>query len=515
MTVCPRCNAPQERVDAQECPLCGYAFPREQTISMRVADELEESVRKGLGRDFVVDRQLGIGGMSAVYLARELELNRMVAIKVLPFNLSFGEEAADRFQREAKIVASLDHPHIAPIYRVGSTPSFLWYSMKYIKGQSMAEVLQAKPVQDLETCIAITEQLGSALHYAHRRGVVHRDIKPSNVLLDEEGWAYLCDFGVAKAFGSVPLTQTGSTLGTPRYMSPEQCFGHRLDGRSDQYALAVLVFECLAGKPPFTAESIGEYVHKHTTVPAPPLGESRPDLPAAVCDGVARALSKHPDKRFPDILDFIVALGGRPRRAPTSLGTSTPAPVIGPSTPVTPPPSGQPRAPARWRRARRGAMAFAAAALGVVLVVWTLTRIRAPGAAPTAQTTQPTQAAAESTRGPVVPAPADSQPPSTEPPAVAPGPTTRREPRPAFAPETAPAGRPGVLFISTTPVLGELFVDGVRVGQSFTPDGLRLAPGPHVIRVTHQGYQPYQAIIDVPPGDTLRKTRIPLTPLPR
>jgi len=481
---------------------------------MRVADELEESVRKGLGRDFVVDRQLGIGGMSAVYLARELELNRMVAIKVLPFNLSFGEEAADRFQREAKIVASLDHPHITPIYRVGSTPSFLWYSMKYIRGQSLADLLQANPVLDQETCIAIVEQMGSALHYAHRRGVVHRDIKPSNVLLDEEGWAYLCDFGVAKAFGSVPLTQTGSTLGTPRYMSPEQCFGHRLDGRSDQYGLAVLVFECLAGKPPFVAESIGEYVHKHTTMPAPPLSDPRPDLPVAISDAVARALSKSPDQRFPDILDFVVALGGRARRTTTSMGTPTAAPATGPSTPVTSPPSLQPRVPARWRKARRGVMAFAALTLGVVALVLTWGRDRPPAAAP--PVAQGTGVTAESTRTQPV-APAESLAPRTEAPAPAPASksSARREPRPLPQTEAAPAGPTGVLLISTTPVLGDLFVDGVRMGLSFTPEGLHLAPGPHLIRVTHEGYQPYQVIIDIAPGDTVRKTRIPLTPLSR
>ena len=472
---------------------------------MRVADELEESVRKGLGRDFVVDRQLGIGGMSAVYLARELELNRMVAIKVLPFNLSFGEEAADRFQREAKIVASLDHPHITPIYRVGSTPSFLWYSMKYIRGQSLADLLQAKPAQDLEDCIAIAEQMGSALHYAHRRGVVHRDIKPSNVLLDEEGWAYLCDFGVAKAFGSVPLTQTGSTLGTPRYMSPEQCFGHRLDGRSDQYAMAVLIFESLAGKPPFTAESIGEYVQKHTTIPAPPLSESRPDLPATISDAVARALSKSPDQRFPDILDFVVALGGRPRRPSASLRTSGSVPVTGPSTPVTAPPSLQPQVLAGWRRrARTGVMALAAVALGVVALVWTLERSGAPRAAP--PTARDTVAATESTRTqPAAPPETVTARPG------APAPVRR----PATRSEPAPAARAGMFFITTTPVLGDLFVDGVRIGLSFTAAGLRLPAGPHVIRVTHEGYEPYQVIIDIAPGDTVRRTRIPLTPITR
>ncbi len=486
MIVCPRCHVEQPRDDAAECAFCRYAFPRDQTISMRVADELEESVRKGLGRDFVVERQLGIGGMSAVYLARELELNRLVAVKVLPFNLSFGEEAADRFQRETKIVASLDHPHIAPIYRVGSTPSFLWYSMKYVRGQSLAEILQSRATMDLDTCLGIVEQVGSALHYAHRRGVVHRDIKPSNVMLDQEGWAYLCDFGVAKAFGSVPLTQTGSTLGTPRYMSPEQCFGGRLDGRSDQYALAVLVYECLAGQPPFVAESIGEYVHKHTTVPAPLLQLARPDLPPAVSDAVARALSKSPDQRFADMVEFVAAMGGRTRRAPLALDTSVPATPRGPTTPGTPTPSLMPQTRPVWRGRRRIAV-FATLAVGGVAVILSLGQIkRAPPASSGAPLMAP--------RDTVVLAAPQAAPPRSL--------STDRSPRAA----------PGFLFISTTPVLGDLYVDGVRLGQSFTPAGLRLAPGRHVIRVVRTGYQPFDKAIDVAAGDTVRMTRIPLKP---
>lgn len=495
--VCPRCHVGQKTNDATECAFCGYAFPRDQTIAMRVADELEEAVRKGLGRDFLVERQLGVGGMSAVYLARELELNRLVAIKVLPFNLSFGEEAADRFQRETKIIASLDHPNIAPIFRVGSTSSFLWYSMKYVRGQSLADLLQAQSRLELETCIGILEQAGSALHYAHRRGVVHRDIKPSNLMLDQEGWAYVCDFGVAKSFGSVPLTETGSTLGTPRYMSPEQCFSGKLDGRSDQYALAILTYECLAGQPPFVADSIGEYVHKHTTVPAPRLADARPDLPPAVSDAVARALFKAPDERFPDIMEFVTALGGRARR-PLTLETVAPRGPNGPTTPTTPTPSLGPRTAPRWRRAPKRVAAVAAAVIGVLAIMVAVVRREAPAPVPAG----PPAATVPETVVVLTPAPVADQPTGS----AQPEPTERRS-------ATGRGAAGGMLFISTTPVLGELYVDGRRVGPSFTPEGLRLTPGRHLIRVVREGYRPFEQEIDIAAGETLRLTRIPLTPI--
>jgi serine/threonine-protein kinase len=505
--VCPHCHLGQKTDDATECAFCGYVFPKDQTIAMRVADELEEAVRKGLGRDFLVERQLGVGGMSAVYLARELELNRLVAIKVLPFNLSFGQEAADRFQRETKIIASLDHPHIAPIFRVGSAGSFLWYSMKYIRGQSLSDLLQAQPRLELDTCITMLEQVGSALHYAHRRGVVHRDIKPSNVMLDQEGWAYVCDFGVAKAFGAVPLTETGSTLGTPRYMSPEQCFSGKLDGRSDQYALAILTYECLVGQPPFVADSIGEYVHKHTTVPAPRMADARPDLPPAVSDAVARALRKSPDDRFPDIMEFVTALGGRARRHITLEPSASPV-ASGPHTPTTPTPSLGPLTVPRWRRAPKRLAAFAAGAVGVLAVLVALVQRDTPAPVPAVSPV----ATAPETVVVRVPAPVDSSPTtSTQLEAIG-----RRAdpapPRPSPA-ATPPAVAPGILFISTTPVLGDLYVDGRRVGTSFTPDGLRLSPGRHVIRVVREGYQPYEQEIDIVSGETQRLTRIPLTPI--
>jgi serine/threonine-protein kinase len=155
------------------------------------------------------------------------------------------------------------------------------------------------------------EQVASALHYAHDRGVVHRDVKPANVMIDENGWAVVCDFGVAKAFGAVQLTQTGGTMGTPTHMSPEQLYGQPLTGRSDQYSLAIMTYECLAGKSPFPGDSLGEVLRQHCLEPPPRLFDSRPDIPPQMSDALVRAMSKNPEERFDSVLDFVVALGGR------------------------------------------------------------------------------------------------------------------------------------------------------------------------------------------------------------
>lgn len=547
MSFCPRCRVGQVDEGATECPICGYQLPKDETVAMRVADDLQQTVRKELGRFYQVERPLGQGGMSVVYLARELDLNRPVAVKVLPVRLSFDQESVKRFQREAKIAASLDHPHIVPVYRVGTTPSLLWYSMKLVEGQTLSEIMEAHPQMDFAECVAVIEQVGAALQYAHRRGVVHRDIKPSNVMVDQEGWAWVCDFGVAKAFGAVPLTQTGSTLGTPRYMSPEQCYAGALDGRSDQYSLAALTYECLTGQPLFVADSIGEFVHKHTSVPAPSLGETRPDLPDGAVEAVARALSKAPDKRFADVQQFVQALGGQTQRRVLSFSV-TPAERKEPATPATPAPSVTPRATARWRRpARLGAAAVIVLGGVAATVPFLVRRVAAPSPA-SHVATLPADSQGASSRA------AAGSPQATSPPAdtgrESPRVTTQ-PPRPAAAPErpiaapehrvaqpehrvaqqerragaqtqpsTAPsqpapapaAAQPGILLITTMP-LGKLEVDGQSKGTSFTaPAGVQLTPGHHEIRVVLDGYEPFVREQDVAPGDTLRIVGIKLQP---
>ncbi|PYP61287.1 MAG: hypothetical protein DMD37_14050, partial [Gemmatimonadetes bacterium] len=220
--ICSRCHARNIPGDAVVCPNCGGTLVSDEAPQPPMPEELERALKRDLGGQFQINELLGRGGMSLVYLAYEIQLNRPVALKVLPLQLAYGADAAERFEREAKIAAALDHPHIVPIYRVGATGTFLWYSMKRIKGRSLGEILEQTGTLSLEETIGILEQAGSALQYAHRHGVVHRDVKPANIMIEESGWVLVCDFGVAKAFGNVALTQSGSSLGTPRYMAPEQ-----------------------------------------------------------------------------------------------------------------------------------------------------------------------------------------------------------------------------------------------------------------------------------------------------
>ncbi len=285
--------------------------------STDVSAEVEKGIRRAFRPEFRIEGLLGRGGMSLVYLAHEVELNRYVALKVLPLQLALATDAAERFKREARIAASLDHPHIVPIHQIGSRSTFLWFTMKFVKGRSLVEHIGDRGPMELLQCLGIVEQIASALHYAHERGVVHRDVKPANVMIDENGWALVCDFGVAKAFGAVPLTQTGGTMGTPSHMSPEQLYGQPLTGRSDQYSLAIMTYECLAGQPPFTGSSLGEVLRQHCLEPPPRLTDVRPGIPVHVSDALVRAMSKKPEERFNDVLDFVVALGGR---RPASTG---------------------------------------------------------------------------------------------------------------------------------------------------------------------------------------------------
>ena len=308
---CPRCTLGKIADTDDLCHQCGFTLARGKAMSRVVSAEMERSIRRAFRPQFRIEGLLGRGGMSLVYLAHEVELNRFVAMKVLPLQLALDGNAAERFKREAKIAASLDHAHIVPIHQIGSRSTFLWFTMKFVRGRSLVELLGEGGPLGVVECLGIVEQVAAALQYAHDRGVVHRDVKPANVMVDESGWVLVCDFGIAKAFGSVPLTQTGGALGTPSYMSPEQFYGRRLDDKSDQYSLAILAYEMLAGEPPFTGSSFGEILRKQCTEPAPRLTDVRPEIASEVSSAVDRALSKKPSERFENVVEFVAAMGGR------------------------------------------------------------------------------------------------------------------------------------------------------------------------------------------------------------
>ncbi len=389
---CPRCNSGQISEIDNRCPECGFSLIGGSKRRIEVSSEIEKSIRRAFRPQFRIEGLLGRGGMSLVYLAHEVELNRFVALKVLPLELALGRESAERFKREAKIAASLDHPHIVPIHQIGSRSTFLWFTMKFIRGHSLAELIADRGPLDLVECLRFVEQVASALHYAHDRGVVHRDVKPANVMIDENGWAVVCDFGVAKAFGSVQLTQSGGTMGTPSHMSPEQLYGQPLTGRSDQYSLAITTYECLAGTPPFRGESLGEVLRQHCLEPPPRLSDNRPDIPPHVSDALVRAMSKKPEDRFETVSDFVVALGDR---HPGTVGAGEQSELLETTAPVS-----------TWRFGRRSRMSAEhlplVAAFGGLLFAVTvaLASLGAPAAQGSMAQAAPEPGVADSLSGP-------------------------------------------------------------------------------------------------------------------
>ena len=204
-------------------------------------------VREALAAEYEIIEELGRGGMALVYRARDRQLEREVAIKVLPFSLAFDAEFVERFQREARTAAQLEHPNIIPIYRVGRSGRVIYFVMKFLRGGSLSTVLQERKKLTPPEIRRLLLEAGSALGYAAQRGIVHRDIKPDNIMFDEFGQCLLTDFGIAKAASGQKLTGTGMSIGTPHYMSPEQARAQAIDGRSDIYSLGVVAYQCLSG----------------------------------------------------------------------------------------------------------------------------------------------------------------------------------------------------------------------------------------------------------------------------
>jgi eukaryotic-like serine/threonine-protein kinase len=266
-----------------------------------------------------LDRELGHGGMATVYLAHDLKHNRDVALKVLRPELA-AVLGRDRFFAEIRLTARLDHPHILTLIDSGESDGFLWYVVPFIRGESLRQKLQRERQLDVNEALAITRQVAGALDYAHRHDVIHRDIKPENILL-HEGEAMLADFGIALAIREAAgerLTESGLSLGTPQYMSPEQATATRqLDGRSDVYSLGAVLYEMLAGEPPFTGATGLAVIARLMTTAATPLTVLRPAIPQRVSQAVARALGRAPADRFATAAEFAAALSAAPGAQPT------------------------------------------------------------------------------------------------------------------------------------------------------------------------------------------------------
>jgi len=277
--------------------------------------ELEERLRIALADRYALERELGRGGMAVVFLARDPRHDRAVAIKVLRHEIA-AALGAERFLREIQIAAKLHHPHILPLYDSGAAGDLLYYVMPYVEGESLRQRLDRETQLPLDDALAITRQVAGALAYAHSHDVVHRDIKPENILL-ESGEAVVADFGIARAITAASgdkLTQTGFAIGTPLYMSPEQAAGGgAIDGRSDLYSLGCVLYEMLAGHPPFFGGTAQAILARHALDPVPPLRTARGTVSGAVEQALDRALAKSPADRYTTALQFAEALGGSGR----------------------------------------------------------------------------------------------------------------------------------------------------------------------------------------------------------
>ncbi|HXF24353.1 MAG TPA: protein kinase, partial [Gemmatimonadaceae bacterium] len=269
-------------------------------------------LRASLDGRYHIERELGAGGMATVYLAEDIRHHRKVAIKVLHAELSaiLGPE---RFLKEIELTANLQHPHILPLFDSGSADGLLFYVMPYVDGETLRGRLDRERQLPVADAVRIASEAADALEYAHKRGVIHRDIKPENILL-HDGRALVADFGIALAVehaGGQRMTQTGLSLGTPQYMSPEQAMGERnIDARTDIYALGAVTYEMLAGEPPFTGPTAQAIVAKVMTEDPQPIIPRRRSVPPAVEDAVLTALEKLPADRFASAAEFAHELSG-------------------------------------------------------------------------------------------------------------------------------------------------------------------------------------------------------------
>ncbi|MDZ4863447.1 MAG: Ig-like domain-containing protein [Gemmatimonadota bacterium] len=277
------------------------------------SEELLALLRAATLGEYVIHRELGRGGMATVYLAHEIALDRKVAIKVMsPALHLMGEGMAERFKREARTAANLSHPHIIPIYTVKSAGKTLFFVMKFIAGRSLEAIIKDLGPMPIPMVKAMLQQVGSALGYAHRHGIVHRDVKPANIMIDEEGWSVVTDFGIAKVAENRGLTMTGIAVGTPSYMSPEQCAAKDITGKSDQYSLGIVAYEMITGKQPFEGDSAMAMMFAHFHEKPKPLTEVRPDCPLELAAAVMRMLEKGPDQRWPSLDDALVGMAAQP-----------------------------------------------------------------------------------------------------------------------------------------------------------------------------------------------------------
>ena len=306
---CPECGT-WNRAAAARCSRCGAELPEVSAPPLGEPDEELTELRRATGNRYTIVKRLGSGGMAHVYLARHAALARTLVIKVLHRSLARDPEMRERFRREAEAAARLVHPFVCAITDMGTSGDLEYLVMPYYAGGSLADLLGRQRTLTSAGAAATAVQVACALDYAHRRGVIHRDIKPDNILFDEDGNAVLTDFGIATARFHGRLTVTGRAMGTPHYMSPEQAMGKLVDGRSDLYAVGLLLYEMLLGKPPFDGDdsyAVG-YKHVHEQPIAP--NQADPRISMVLSQIIMKCLAKPANERYDRGFDLADALMG-------------------------------------------------------------------------------------------------------------------------------------------------------------------------------------------------------------
>jgi predicted Ser/Thr protein kinase len=476
--------------------------------------DLEVLLREDTAGEFQIERMIGRGGMAVVFLATETHLARKVAIKVLPPELTYGH-GIERFKREAKTAAALDHPHIIPIHRIASGGKLFWYAMKYVEGRSLDDLLAARGKVALSETVEILGPVAEALDHAHQNQVIHRDVKPANVMLEEGGRVVVTDFGIAKPLTEGTLTASGSIVGTPYYMSPEQAMGRTVTGASDQYSTGVMAYRMLAARVPFDGDSAIEILQKHVSEPPPPLDVVLTNLPGHVAWAVHKALEKKPEDRFPTVRAFVDGLAGRTPEASVAAATTVAEPrgvtaseaptAVAPpaAAPTTPVPQAVTSRRAVGRRRRFVPLVLTVVLAGIVgaaLGLWWLGRGQpaqpeAAGQPPESEAAGPATPVGIADTGAAAPAtgPVEGEVGETE---VAVGDTGRT---PDTVEETATPRPPqaGRVEIVGLPERGSVTLDGERrSGTSF-----ELAEGRHTVRMAAPGFTTVTDTVSVVGGE--------------
>jgi predicted Ser/Thr protein kinase len=537
VTACEQCGTSVPS-SARYCLQCGASVSDPGAATLLLPQDesniLLDTLRRELGKECHVECELGRGGMAVVFKATDLELNRRIALKVLPPELALSRSLADRFRREAKLAASLDHPNIIPVYRVGQAGPLLYIAMKFIDGRALDSVIEAQGPLPVSVVLHVLRSATRALAFAHDRGIIHRDIKSANILIDTDGRILVSDFGIARAIEDPTLTATGTVVGTPYFMSPEQCAARRIGPQSDQYSLGVVTFQMLSGIVPFHAETLPGIMHHHFYTPVPSLRHVRPDIPEHLLEVVTRILSKKPEQRYATTQAMLEAIEAIPfpgwqrregeawlralaRGAPIPevvAGRVGPLPELG-LTPVQPHP---PLGPSPARRPAPKRRVVAAAIALVPLLAGAFWAARRPAPNPAAGSADTTQVVAESRRvggADSVGAPARRRTAagaSRRDSASGVGSTVPAPQTVAARPDLVRDGLPGKVRIRAYPATAQILIDKRAVGSGVVIDSL-VAAGQRRLRVVAPGYVTFDTVFTVASGQTTQLPRINLRPV--